>query len=202
MAFRHWLTPRFPLEMLLASAVTLGLVLAFLIPANEAVREPPKAAAPASLQVAMLGPDPRDRMSRFMEQTALAHVGTLRSEAEIEAADAMPTPAAVEIANRDASSRAKALAKTDSAPQRPEFALPKSLALKPPLPIPAARPQDVAINLPEAPRLDMRPKEIREKSSSGFHIPLVGDLTSKLPSGRDVVDGVGSVGKRIGAIFR
>ena len=220
MGFARWLTPRFPLEMTFASALTLAVVFAFAMPRREAPANPPVSVAavtPVKAPLNVSGPDPRDRLSRFVEQTALAHVGPLRPEAEIEAADAPSAPAAVVMTNRtlsvqernrtanarpDATPRGEAAARADAparadTPLRPELALlPKAPNIpRPPLAIPPHN-EEAANLLPEAPRLDGRPKD-----KAGFHLPAVSDLAAKLPSGRDISDGVSSMGKRIGSIF-
>jgi hypothetical protein len=220
MGFAHWMTPRFPLEMTFASALTLGAVFAFAATHRDAPAPQP---APVAASVApkpamdLSGPDPRDRLSRFVEQTALAHLGPLRPEEEIEAADTPRTPAAVELTNRAASAqersrapvarsetpvRTETVIRTETAarvetPLRPELAQPKgSIVLRPPLAIPPHN-LEAANMPPEAPRLDGHPKY----KATGFRLPAVSDLTSKLPSGRDISDGVASMGKKIGSIF-
>ena len=214
MSRAHWLTLRFPLEMAFASAATLAVVFGY-----AALRSEP--APVVSAKVAMTpvsavpvgGADPRDRLSRFVEQTALAHVGPLRPDAEIDAADAQP-PAAVEVATRTLAvhERTKAVAAKPERPQRTDGPVLRAdisprvdpaplitdATLRPPQPIPV-RSLEASGAAPAVPRLEAR---AADKTNGGFRLPIVSDLAAKLPTGREVSDGVSAFGKRIGAIFR
>ena len=176
---RHWLTPRFPLEMAVASAGTLALVLVF----GGMGREPAEGPMVA-LKTAAKPPDPPApaidsgaRTDEFIERFALAHVNPPLPESAL--ADPDPAKASPPRAAQAAPAR-------DRAKPAPAVAAAK----------PTPRPQDVALVEPPA-----APKPPEPAKKEGFHIPVVSDLFAKLPTGGDIVNGVGAAGRKVASLF-
>ncbi len=183
---RAWLTPRFPVEMAVASVLTLGLVLVV----GEFGRQPQPEIAPA--KVALQAP-PRiiplptqsdDRTREFIERFALAHVSPPLPEAAITApaearAPRPPERAAAALLQppRDRPKAPSIRTATARPEQKPTIVAREDLT--PPAPIGAA---------PRA-------------KSAAFRIPVVSDVADKLPSGRDILNGVGAVSRGIGSVF-
>jgi hypothetical protein len=181
----RWWTPRFPLEMLGASLLTLFAVVAL----GDLGRRAHEEAAPAKLVAQAprltLPPTPAAdaRTAEFIERFALAHVRAPLPEEALAEPEAPPSRAPVAIAREHAR---PAPAKSVVAVRPPTRPVELVAFEPPPEPAPLA-----AAPSPRKPR--------------GFQIPLVSDavesIGARIPSGRDMLDGVGSVGKRIGAIF-
>jgi hypothetical protein len=181
----RWWTPRFPLEMLGASLLTLITVVAL----GDLGRRAHEEAAPAKLVAQAprltLPPTPTvdARTAEFIERFALAHVRAPLPEEALAEPETPPVRApAAAVRERAHPAPAKSIVAV-LPPARPV----KLAAFEPPA---APEPAPV-VPKPEKPR--------------GFHIPLVSDavdtIGERIPSRRDLLDGVGSVGKRIGAIF-
>jgi len=178
---RSWLRPRYPLEMALASAATLATVLV-VGSLGQHASAPPK----ATLAAAPFKPDDSGdaRTAEFMENFALAHVRAPLPESAIadppssnSAPSSAPPPRA-----------AVAVMQLQRARPKPVVA-PAKPAAKPVEPV-----QTVA-----ATASNSVPPRAEQKS---FRIPFVSDTVDKLPSGRDIVDGVGAVGQKIGSLFK
>ena len=180
---RRWWTPRFPLEMLGASLLTLIAVVAL----GDVGRRAHDEAAPAKLtaQAPRLNlpanPVADRQTAEFIERFALAHVRAPLPEAALAETETPPARAPVAAVRERA---------------RPAPA--KSVVAA----LPPARPVELAAFEPPAAPVAAAP---RPEKPRGFHIPLVSDavdtIGARIPSRRDLIDGVGTVGKRIGAIF-
>ena len=180
---RRWWTPRFPLEMLGASLLTLIAVVAL----GDVGRRAHDEAAPAKLvaQAPRLNlpanPVADRQTAEFIERFALAHVRAPLPEAALAETETPPARAPVAAVRERA---------------RPAPA--KSVVAA----LPPARPVELAAFEPPAAPVAAAPQPEKPR---GFHIPLVSDavdtIGARIPSRRDLIDGVGTVGKRIGAIF-
>ncbi len=182
--WRRWATPRFPLEMAVASLATLVVAIIVGDAGRQTHSSPPVKvdlqANPRTLPVARAD---EARLSAFVENFALAHVAPPLPEASVDAAamGSEPQSRAVQV-----------LAKSKPRPApRPAKVLP-----------PSSRPALAA--LPDRATAAAAATSA-EAAKPGFRIPLVSDAASgvsaRLPSGRNIVDGVGAVGRRIGSIF-
>ncbi len=144
-------------------------------------------AAPKTPVHAQQQPAPSDedaRAAEFIQNFALAHVSPPLPESAL--ADPDQTSIPVLPPQREAVA-VEQMARTKP-PLRPPFA-------KAPLVKPPARPMDVVQAVPSG---SVPPAQ---KPAGGFRIPFVSDVAAKIPSGRDIMDGVGSVGRKIGSIF-
>jgi hypothetical protein len=180
----QWLTPRFPLEMAAASVLTLAAVV--VIGDRSA---PPKTPVPEASKLVLQAP-PRaiplptqsdQRTADFIEKFALAHVGPPLPENMLADGEQAKPPRPPERAALPAQAQR----------EKPRPVVVRTVTAKPP-----QRPADAAPG-------EAEPKDVAAANPppKGFRIPLVSDVTDKLPSGRDMLDGVGSVGRRIGSIF-
>lgn len=184
----RWATPRFPLEMLAASALTL----VFVLTVGDLGRQSRESAAPVKLALQAaprLAPAPSEadlRAAEFIENFALAHVSAPLPEEALNDPDqnrarAPLPPRAVLAAQKE----------------KPRAPASRIVAARPP-----ARPGEIAVAVAEP--ATARTVAVAEESD-GFRIPVVSDvaatIASKIPSGRDVLNGVGSVGRRIGSLL-
>ena len=184
---RRWWTPRFPLEMLGASLLTLIAVVAL----GDIGRRAHDAAAPVKLtaqapRLSLPANPVADRQAaEFIERFALAHVRAPLPEEAVAEASAPSARAPVNAARERA---------------RPTPAR-SVVAARPP-----TRPVElVAFETPTAAEPAPAVVALRPEKPAGFRIPLVSDavanIGARIPTGRDMLDGVGSVGKRIGGLF-
>jgi hypothetical protein len=184
----RWMTPRFPLEMAAASVTTLAVVLT-LGGLGRATSEPKLvklSVKPAPIDRPMTDED--EARASFIERFALAHVAPRLPEtvvvdparASASAAQRGPTL----VLTHERMRVADAGSVVASPPRRPaDLTLPQAASATP------ARPTDGA----------------RKSADEAFRIPLISDavagLGAKLPSGRDMLDGVGAVARRVGGLF-
>ena len=176
---RRWLTPRFPLEMAAASLATFALVL-LVGELGRGDADPPlvqlKTAAKAPRIDLPPSPSDEARTDAFIERFALAHVSPPLPESAL----ADPGPAKPPFAQR--------LSQPALSHEKPRG---ETATVKPP-----ARPQMIA--LAEPPPVAPAPSSPKKV---GFSIPVVSALVAKLPTGRDIMNGVGAAGRRVASIF-
>lgn len=183
--FARWMTPRFPIEMAVASLGTFAIMLA--------LGGLGRTTNDAKLVKLTVRPAPVDRpyldhddaaSAGFIERFALAHVAPPLPESAIVSpqprAEASAAPHAPGLVlTHDRIRAAEATSSVASPPRRAT-----ELAQSDSVPAPAAPPE------PKAPE---------------FRIPLVSDavanLGARLPSGRDMLDGVGTLARRVGGLL-
>jgi hypothetical protein len=179
---RDWLKPRFPLEMAAASLATLVLVvLVGDMGRGSRDSSTPKLVLQAAPRVVVAQPAADERTTEFIEKFALAHVSAPLPESMISDVDRAAPPRPPERA---------ALAQPQREKPRPQIV--RTIATKPPQkPVETAEAEAPVVPQPAVARVQQ----------TGFRIPVVSDVADRLPTGRDIMDGVGAMGRRIGSIF-
>ncbi len=174
--------PRFFLEIAAAGFLTLCAV-GF---AGRSTR----AAAPAPVKISMqaapqtISPAAEDQsVADFMERFALSRLAPTLPEKLIVAPDVAPPASAAAAARRE------------TPPAREKA---RSVAFRQqPAPLPPAR----AVEKPPVQPVPEPPVEIARAAPPAKGIPVISFIAEKLPTGRDIVDGAASLGKRVTSLF-
>ena len=184
--------PRFFFELAAAGFLTLMAIVLLGKYASAPLVETAKyvsKAAPLSI-----APQIRDEqnVAEFMERFALSRVAAPLPERAVQEPTKINAPVL-----------------PSSAPMTKPFVLrdtqltgekSKSVAVKsPPVPIPRA--VERVMERQPVPQAEAPKTSVETKPNPGKRIPIISDIAEKIPSGRDIIDGVGSLGRRVGSIF-
>ena len=190
--------PRLRLELVAAALLTLGaivLVTKFTQPAAHATKVSMQA---TPIAAAAIVNEDRD-VAEFMEQFALSRLApSLEDSVVITAAlESLPFAATAPLAVVATSALPRSTTPKEAAPSRERV---RPVALKASTQAPL-RPRIAERRSVQPMAAPARFAEAKPPRSARFRIPVFSSLVEKLPSGRDIANGVSSLGRKVGSIF-